>query len=61
MRCGGPTAEPAHALLDVLLRCTGVHPDQRDAVLARRHADPNVTGDERGLLSAAASLAFRQR
>jgi aminoglycoside phosphotransferase (APT) family kinase protein len=58
---GGPTAEAAHTLLDVLLRCTGVHPEQTDAVVARRRADPNVTDDERDLLPAAAGLAFRRR
>jgi aminoglycoside phosphotransferase (APT) family kinase protein len=56
---GGPHAEAARAVLDALLRCTAVDPGQLDAVVTRRRADPNLTGDERDLLTAAAGLVWR--
>jgi aminoglycoside phosphotransferase (APT) family kinase protein len=56
---GGPRAEAAHTVLDAMLRRTAVHPDQLDAVTARRRADPNLTDDERCLLPAAAGLVLR--
>lgn len=56
---GGPLAGAARAVLDALLGCTGLAPGRRDAVLARRHGDPNVTAEERDLLPVAAALAFR--
>jgi aminoglycoside phosphotransferase (APT) family kinase protein len=51
-----PRAAIAHAVLDALLRCTAVDPDQLDAVLARRRADPNLTTGERALLPTAVRL-----
>jgi tRNA A-37 threonylcarbamoyl transferase component Bud32 len=49
-------AAVARAVLDALLRCTAVDPDQLDAVLARRRADPNLTAAEQALLPTAARL-----
>ena len=51
-----PRAAVAHAVLDALLRCTAVDPDQLDTVLARRRADPNLTTAEQALLPTAARL-----
>jgi tRNA A-37 threonylcarbamoyl transferase component Bud32 len=51
-----PRAAVARSVLDALLRCTAVDPDQLDAVLARRRADPNLTAAEQALLPAAARL-----
>ena len=58
---GGPHAEAARTVLDALLRRTDVRPGRRDAVVARRRGDPNVTAEERDRLPAAAGLAFRDR
>jgi aminoglycoside phosphotransferase (APT) family kinase protein len=58
---GDPRAAAAHAVLDALLRCTTVDPDQLDAVLARRRADRNLTADERALLPTAARLISGRR
>ncbi|HEY6746641.1 MAG TPA: phosphotransferase [Mycobacteriales bacterium] len=55
---GDPRAEVAHAVLGALLRRAAVPADDLEAVVARRRADPNLSGEERDLLPVAAGLVL---